>query len=91
MTTNEVNQWLWEKSWRAAEQWFALQVREPWASLYLWYKPQGGELAVAPEKPEGFELGDGKRIGPNGTVEQVAARVHEVGRRLPILTPEMAA
>jgi len=67
-------------------QWFPMQSREPYASLYLWFKR--GQLVVAEKKPDGFELADPRRINPGGTVEQNHNLFREALGRVPCLPTE---
>lgn len=88
MTTEEIERWLWDQAQAAAELWNREQRRDMFASLYLYHKP--GNLTVCGNTvPDGFELADGRRLCPSGTIEQIRNRIYEVSRRLPILTPEM--
>lgn len=85
----EIEQWLWEEAEGVAKTWWSLKVRNQFTSFYLYHKP--GELTVAAEAPDGFELSTGERIKPNQTIEQCRAWVVNQALRLPILTPEMSA
>lgn len=59
----------------------------PYTALYLYHKR--GALTVATDKPEGFELSDGRRLTPGRTKDQTTAWIVEVSRRLPILPEEL--
>ena len=89
MKCAEIEQWLWEEAEGCAKLWFEMQVRNPFQSYYLYHKP--GELTVAADKPDGFELATGERIKPNQTIWQCQQWIVNHSRRLPILTPEMQA
>ena len=54
---------------------------------YLYYKPQGMELTMATEQPEGFELGDPQAQRGSLTEDQLTRWIEERARRLPILKP----
>ena len=76
-------QWVADRSAEASQEWFVKQCQNPFASLYLYHKI--GRLTVAEHCPEGFELSTGKRLGPGGSREQIAAQIEEAARKLPIL------
>lgn len=76
-------QWLWNESAKAADEWYRLQCRDIYASLYLYYRR--GELRIAGDCPPGFELGSGRRIGPGSTKDMVKQWIYETSRRLPCL------
>lgn len=89
MKYSEIEQWLWEQAKGCATTWYALQVQHPFSAFYLYFKP--GELVVDSELPAGYELAYGQRIAPNQTIEQCQYWIISIVRKLPILTPEMAA
>lgn len=77
------DQWLWDQAAKAAEEWWAIQCRDMYAAVYLYYKR--GELTCAKECPAGFTLGDSRRIGPSGTKAEHMHKIYETARRLPCL------
>ena len=88
MTTNEIRVWIEDQAGLCAAQWYREQSQRPYAAFYLWHKPGG--LAVAEEKPEGFELSTSERISPMQERAHLAAWIMRHAARLPILTPKMA-
>lgn len=85
-TANAVQNFVWSQAAIAARVWFQLQSADQYAALYLWFKR--GEVTVAAEKPEGFELATGERISPAATEEQVRNRIALILQTLPILPAE---
>lgn len=91
MTTHEIDSWLWDEAQQAAVNWFRAQCADPWQSFYLWYKPCGARLVVAPKRPEGFELATSERMYPAYNIELARNWIHYKAEKLPVLTPAMAA
>lgn len=54
--------------------------------LYLWFKR--GALAVAADKPEGFELGHAERLPTDRTEHQLYGWIHDKAARLACLPSE---
>lgn len=88
MSRFDALQCLAEESARVAREAFSSIVRNP-VEHYLYYKPMGLELAVAPDAPQGFELGHPQRVPPNLTVDQMAQWIEERAGRLPVLSGEV--
>jgi len=80
--------WLWNQAKKAATEANAIQMREPFAAVYLYHR-RGGLACFAGTAPEGWELSDGRRIGPTGTVEENTARIAAMARRMPCLPEEV--
>lgn len=86
MNVKECYDWLWKQSLAAAEEWYKLQVRDPYLRLYLWHKR--GSLKIAAERPEGYDLSVPNRFMPNRTKWHVASVIFEVAKKLPCLPEE---
>jgi hypothetical protein len=69
---------------KVADEWYAAQCRDNYASLYVYYRP--GELCAAagPPSPE-WTLADGARIRPDSTRVQVQRWVNDLAQRIPFL------
>jgi hypothetical protein len=88
-TTNEIQNFLWSQAAMAARLWFLLQSADNYAGLYLWFKR--GEVTVAAEKPDGFELATGERLSPAATEEQMKFRIVLILNKLPILPESLCS
>lgn len=86
--TEGYSQWFVNECARAARLGHAKMMAAGGASdeLYLYYRR--GELALLPDKLEGFELGCSERVPGNLTVEQLTGWVHQRATRLPCLPNE---
>ena len=81
----ETRQLINDQSSKAADQWKTIMFRDNWAACYLYYRT--GELAVfaGETTPDGWTLGDQRRLGPELTRDQARARIIESCKRLPFL------
>ncbi len=72
-----------------AREWFADQLINTFDHYHLYYQPSNGQrpgqLIVATQEPEGFQLADARRLSPGWTVENAQAFIREAMNSLPIL------
>jgi len=87
-----VQRFLDRETARVVDAWWYSQCRNPYAAIYLYYKPSEGKswgaLATAEEAPEGYKLARGERISPAWTQEAAGAFIREWSRNLPLLPPD---
>jgi len=69
----------------AVDKWFTEQCHNPWARMYLYYKPMAEEIVITEDCPEGYELAWNERISTGWTKEVAAYKITEILRRLPSL------
>lgn len=76
---------LWTLARRTAEAAQRSFAETGCAAHYLYFKPQGFDLAIAQDAPAGFELGDGQALRGSMTTDQLTRWVYDRARRYPIL------
>lgn len=85
-TSTNYSQWFIEACAKAARDGHTFMMRAQYnPEMYLYYKPHGLSLALAEEKPEGYELGCNERVPRDHTVEQLIMWVTARSGRLPVL------
>ena len=74
------------KCQQLAEEWFKAACADPWTPRYLCHKPvPNGDMVVAADPPQGYQVSDPRRISPDWTETQTWRFIQEVSRHLPIL------
>ena len=72
-----------------ANEWFKAQCQDACSALYLYFKRSNGaipgDIKIAVEAPEGYELADQRRISPAWTAGQAENFVQSVYQHLPVL------
>ena len=83
---------LWQMSEGAARDWWEKQIKNEYASLYLYYQPtergKWGNLAVSEDRPLGFELASNERLSPASTRDRMTQKIRGMLNTLPIVGNE---
>jgi hypothetical protein len=73
---------------RISSEWFRAQCADLYSAYYLYNKPstdtEWGQLTIAADAPDGFELADPMRISVGWSVLQTQRFITEKARRLPM-------
>jgi hypothetical protein len=73
---------------KVVNEWFSAQCLDAFSAFYLYFKPsdgaKAGEIKIAVDAPEGFELADPQRISPAWSTNKAEWFVWEKIQRLPI-------
>lgn len=76
------SEWLWNEARRAVTAAWPEWLRDA-GPRWLYFRR--GELCLAEECPEGFQLGDAQALRGDRTADQCVAWIHDKARRLPCL------
>lgn len=86
MATTSYSQWFVNECARCAEQgWRDMMQDGGFTSRYLYFKPNGLSIVIAPDGPEGYELATPERVPTDRTAAQLTAWVSDRSRCLPVL------
>lgn len=89
MATTSYTQRFADECARCAKQgWRDMMQDGGFTSRYLYFKPYGLSLLIAPDGPEGYELATPERVPTDRTAAQLTAWVNARSGCLPILPLE---
>jgi len=84
-TVTNYAQWYINATRAAAQDAFTKMTTTGIAYWWLWYKPHGLELAVACERPQGFELANPEHVPGDRSVDGITYWIRTFASKLPLL------
>jgi hypothetical protein len=83
LASDRAHRWLLKRIEEEVDQWYIAQCRNLWADFYLYFKL--GDIKIAQDAPEGYDLALTQRISKEFTREQVRHELYDILRRVPCL------